>query len=159
MILPIDDLYQLVVQCAPNVAPNTMIAIIKTESRGNPLAIGLNKGKKLRYQPRDINQMIQWVNYLEKHNYNFDIGLAQINIRNVHKYGFSAKDVVYPCKNLEIAADILLKNYRNSLQKSPFSKHTALLKAISAYNTGTYSKGFQNGYVQKVIKNSRSPTK
>lgn len=140
-------------QCAPKVAPGTMLAIIKTESHGKPLAINLNHRQRLLYQPNNIQQALAWVEYLDKHGYNFDIGLGQINIKNVRKYGYRPADMLDPCKNLLVASDILYKNYLRALHGAT-SKRQALHKALSAYNTGHYGRGFNNGYVQKVIKNS-----
>ncbi len=139
--------------CAPNVAPTTMQAIIKTESKGNHLALGLNKGKRLRYQPQNYEQAASWANYLEANNYDFDIGVAQVNIRNAHKYGYKAYQLLDPCINIRVAGQILQKNYTQALGKSS-SAQEALFKAISAYNTGNYHKGFSNGYVRKVVNNA-----
>ena len=86
------NLALLILQCATPVAQVKMPAIIKTESQNNPLAIGLNKGYKLKFQPKDPEQAKNWVEYLEKNDYNFDVGLAQINIKNIKKYGYTAKD-------------------------------------------------------------------
>ena len=147
------ELNALILQCALNVAPSTMMAIIKTESRNNPLAIGINKGYRLKYQPKTPEQAKEWVTYLEKNNYNFDVGLAQINIKNIHKYGYKASDAIDPCLNLKMASDILRKNYKGALASSSNSSD-ALKKAISAYNTGNYQAGFRNGYVQKVYANA-----
>jgi type IV secretion system protein VirB1 len=140
-------------QCAPHIAVNTMQAIIKTESRGNPLAISLNRGKKLLYQPRNLEQAVRWVNYLEQHHYNFDVGLAQVNIRNIHKYGYHASELLDPCKNLYLASKILQLNYIKALPRST-TRRDALYKAISAYNSGNYKQGFHNGYVNKVVMNA-----
>lgn len=143
-------------QCAPKVSQVTMKAIIKTESNGFPWAIGINKGYKLRYQPKSKAQAVSWVRYLEKNNYNFDVGLGQINIKNIHQYGYKAEDALDPCTNLKMASDILVKNYNAALTKSSTTS-SALQKAISAYNTGNYSSGFSNGYVGKVFANAKAP--
>ena len=133
-----------------------MLAIVKTESRGNYLAIGLNRGKRLRYGARNLAEARSWVEYLEQHSYDFEIGLAQVNIRNVHKYGFSANDMLDPCKNLKLAADILQHSYLNAKSVSANNRE-ALYKALSAYNSGNYRTGFTNGYVQRVVNNARLP--
>lgn len=149
----------LLKQCAPNVAPVTMNAIITTESKGKPWALGLNKGKKLKYQASSYEQAVAWANYLEANQYDFDIGLAQVNIRNVHKYGYKAYQLLDPCINLKVAGDILQKNYSQALNRSR-SQQDALMKAISAYNTGNYQSGFRNGYVTRVVSSAtgkRSP--
>ena len=150
------DIPAYISQCAPNVAQVTMQAIISTESKGNPHAIGLNKGYKLKHQPKSMQQAKLWVEYLERNNYNFDVGLAQVNIKNIHKYGYKAADALEPCINLKMASDILGKNYNGALTKSSSSAE-ALQKAISAYNTGNYSSGLRNGYVQKVYANAKQP--
>lgn len=147
------DLPQYVQQCAPHVAPSTMLAIIKTESRGNPLAIGLNRGYKLIYQPKSYTQAKAWVTYLEQHHYNFDVGLGQVNIKNIHQFGYSGVDALNPCLNLQMSSYILHKDYHKALYSS-HTTHGALLKAISAYNTGNDSSGFYNGYVNRVIYNA-----
>lgn len=149
------DIPTYVRSCSPNVAPSTMIAIIKTESNFNPLAININnKGQRLSYQAKDLNQATQWVNYLENHNYNFDVGLGQINIKNIKRYGYKARDLLDPCANLKMAAHILASNYNGAKQRSNTTSE-ALYKAISAYNTGNFRSGFSNGYVKKVIYNAK----
>jgi len=147
------DLALMVKHCAYKVSVNTMLAIIKTESGGNPLAININGRVKLKYQAHSLSQATQWVDYLEGHNYNFDIGLMQVNIKNVHKYGFHASDMLDSCRNLLIGSKILHKNYINVLAITP-NKSDALYKAISAYNTGNYHAGMDNGYVMKVVHNA-----
>lgn len=151
-----NDISSYIIQCSPNVAYNTMYALIKTESRFNTWAININnKGKKLNRQPKNLTQAINWVNYLEKNNYNFDVGLAQINIKNIHYYGYHAEDMLDPCLNLKIAQEILKKHYAIAI-KSSASATQALYKTISAYNTGNFNAGFKNGYVQMVLNNATS---
>ena len=150
------DIPNYIHQGAPQIAQSTMEAIIKTESKGNYLAIGLNKGHKLKFQPSSQTQALAWVKYLEEHGYNFDVGLAQINIKNIHKYGYKATDALDPCINLKLASDILKKNYTKARNQS-VTDSEALKKAISAYNTGNYNSGMTNGYVQRVYANANSP--
>lgn len=144
------DIPYYISKCAPHVAPITMRAIIQSESKGNYLTIGLNHGYRLRYQPKSYTQAASWVTYLEKHKYNFDIGLAQVNINNVHKFGYTGIEALDPCTNIKISAKILAANYNHALYSSTNSQE-ALLKAISAYNTGNNYSGFQNGYVKHVV--------
>lgn len=139
--------------CAPYVAPNTLRAIVASETNFNPLAINLNKPYKLRYKARNIIQATNWVNYLERHKYNFDIGLAQINIVNVHKYGYTAAQALDTCTNLHLMQLILQHDFSQVLKKG-YNSHQALIKTLSAYNTGNYTHGITNGYVAKVIKNA-----
>ena len=147
------DLNYALEKCSYKVASSTMRAIVKTESSGNPLAIGINGHVRLRYQAHNLKQAIAWVDYLEEHGYNIDIGLAQVNIKNAHKYGFKAHDMLEPCHNLLLASWILHENYVGALSIGS-SKKDALFQAISAYNTGNYLGGFYNGYVNRVVYNA-----
>lgn len=145
------DLYTLAKQCSPQVAPITMVTLVKTESRGNPLALGLN-GARLKFQPKTESQAIAWAKYLDKKGYNFDVGLGQVNIINIRKYKLTPEQLFNPCLNLKISADILTKNYI-AARKTTSDPQLALRKALSAYNTGNQSGGFQNGYINKILYN------
>lgn len=145
------DLYALSKQCSPQVAPITMVTLVKTESRGNPLALGLN-GARLKFQPKNESQATAWVKYLDKHGYNFDVGLGQVNIVNIRKYKLTPEQLFNPCINLKISADILTKNYL-AARKTTSNSQLALRKALSAYNTGNQYSGFQNDYVTKILYN------
>ena len=143
------DLPLLIQQCVPSIVQASMQAIIRVESNNNPLALNINKGYKLQFQPQSDGQANKWIKYLENNHYNFDIGLAQVNIKNIHKYGYKAIDLLDPCTNLKLGSKILVENYNNALPSSK-SSDEALQKAISAYNTGNFYTGFSNGYVNKV---------
>lgn len=139
----------LIQHCVPNIAQAAMTAIVQVESKGNPLAINLNKGYKLQFQPQSKAQAQKWIEYLNKHDYNFDIGLAQVNIKNVNKSDYKATDLLDPCTNLKLGSSILIKNYTTALPSSK-SPDEAWQKAVSAYNTGNFHNGFTNGYVGRV---------
>lgn len=143
----------LIQHCVPSIAQTSMMAIVRVESKGNSLALSLNKGYKLQFQPQSKAQAQKWVEYLDKHNYNFDIGLAQVNIKNANKYGYTATELLDPCTNLKVGSSILIKNYTNALPSSK-SPDEVWQKAISAYNTGNFHSGFTNGYVGRVYANT-----
>lgn len=145
------DLTTLINQCVMPQHQVVMTAIVKVESGGKPLVIGLNKGYRLQSQPKDETQAKAWVNYLEQNDYNFDVGISQVNIKNIHSYGYKAVDFLDPCLNLKIATDIFDKNHKAALATS--NSANALQRAISAYNTGNFNSGFKNGYVSKVSSN------
>lgn len=143
----------LVQQCAPHVSPQTMAAIIRTESGFNPLAIHVNGDFRLPAAPRSAPEAIGWAEYLIHAGYSVDLGLMQINSRNLGALSMTVTDAFDPCTNLRGGARILTANYRKAAQAAgPGS--TALLAAISAYNTGNFRGGFANGYVAKVVSNS-----
>lgn len=147
------DFLALAQHCAPLVAPQTMAAIVKTESAFRPLAIGINGGARLVRQPENIEEAVVTAKWLIGNGYNIDIGLGQLNSSNLHKAGLTVADAFDPCKNLSASAKILHGNYKNA-SRAIIGEQAALHAAISAYNTGNFSTGFANGYVQRVVNNS-----
>ncbi len=144
------ELYYLAKQCSPTVSPQTMVALVKTESGGNKLALGIN-GARLKYQPKSESQAIAWVRYLDNHNYNYDVGLAQINSVIIKKYHLKPEQLFNPCLNLKIAGEILTNNYLKA-QKYTNNPQLALKYALSMYNTGNIKNGFNNGYINNILK-------
>ena len=147
------DFINLAQACAPLVAPQTMAAIVKTESQFQPLAIGINNRAQLAHQPKSKEEAIITATSLLAKGYNIDMGLGQVNSANLIKTGLSVEDAFEPCKNLAAAAKILHSNYQAASRKVQGEQPT-LYAALSAYNTGSFTKGFKNGYVQKVLNNA-----
>lgn len=138
-------------QCAPTVAPETLYAVIATESQGNPFAIGINGGKRLERQPRNRGEAVATARMLLSQGANIDLGLGQINSANLSWLQLSVEDAFEPCANIRAAAKVLSSNYKAALAAG----HEAPLgAALSAYNTGSMTKGYRNGYVAKVFKNA-----
>ena len=142
-------LEMLIEQCAPNVAPTTMAAIVKTESGGNPLAININGDRKLVRPARSRAEATGWATWLVAHGYSVDLGLTQVNARHLPRLHANVGQMFDPCDNLKAGARILSENYAGASQRYG-SGQQALRAAISAYNTGNYRAGFDNGYVAKV---------
>ena len=149
MVITTPDLMQLSKKCSPQVAPITMVTLVKTESKGNPLALGLN-GARLLYQPKNESQAVAWVRYLDQHDYNFDVGLGQVNIKNIRKFKLKPEQLLNPCFNLQVSAYILTQNYI-SAKKTTNDPQLALGRALSQYNTGNQSSGYSNGYIQRIL--------
>jgi type IV secretion system protein VirB1 len=137
-------------QCAPTVAPQTLAAIVKQESGFRPLAIGINGGARLERQPGNVGEAVATAKWLIEKGYNIDLGLGQINVKNVVKMGLSIEDTFDPCKNLAASAQILTENFQGA-KRSTQNDQVALRAALSMYNTGSYTRGFENGYVQNVL--------
>ena len=151
MVIDTPHLLELSRKCAPQVAPTTMVTLIRTESKGNPLALGLN-GARLKFQPRSESQAIAWVRYLDKHNYNYDVGLGQVNSNNIRKFKLKPEQLLNPCLNIKVSAYILTQNYLQA-KKSVKDPQVALGRALSTYNTGNQYNGYNNGYIQRVLQN------
>lgn len=152
MTLPAAVVMGLAAQCAPNVAPETIAAIVQTESQGFELAIGVNG---LARQPAPVSSVAQAVRiarYYVGKGYSVDLGLGQINSRNMKALGLTWDNVFDPCTNLAAAGAVLSGNYRSV--RTGLHPQRALRIALSMYNTGSQSRGFSNGYVGKVVGNA-----
>lgn len=164
------DLSPLVQQCTPpNVAPQTMRAIMSVESGHRPLSIGYKIIRKdgqvfvLNAQPRTREQAVSWARWFTKNGYEFDAGAVQVHSTNFKKYGLTLESVFDACQNVRAGALILTDCYARALPKqkdkraepSHEEKQVALRAALSCYQSGNFSTGFRTGYVQKVVAASR----
>ncbi|WP_312573103.1 lytic transglycosylase domain-containing protein, partial [Brevundimonas sp.] len=138
----------LAAQCAPDVSPRTLAAIAHTESRFDPLAIGVNNGPAVSRQG-SITQATATARRLIAEGRNIDLGLAQINSANLGWLNLSVEAAFNPCRNLEAAATVLLGGYAPR-STEPAARQQALRVALSRYNTGHPQRGFLNGYVGRV---------
>jgi type IV secretion system protein VirB1 len=150
----------LIMACAPNVAPSTIQEIIRVESAGNPLAVNINTRNGVKLRPTikiTTAQHAIAVTYAAMAlGHTVDMGYMQINTANLAKLGHTVEDMFDPCMNLKAGAAILSAAYAMAL---PLHKdeQAALQAALSAYNTGSFQRGFDNGYVARYINMPRVP--
>jgi type IV secretion system protein VirB1 len=135
-------------QCAPNVAPATTSAIIQIESGGNPFALGVNGPISKRPHPRSAAEAAQLARFYIAQGYSVDLGLMQINSRNLRGLGYTVEQILDPCNNLRAGSWIISRGYAGAARRFGEGQD-ALRAALSAYNTGNYEQGFKNGYVAK----------
>jgi type IV secretion system protein VirB1 len=143
------DLAQLVRSCAPNVGVTTILAIISAESGGKVFSIGDNT-TRTSLEFKSQNEAIQNAKDLIQKGHSLDLGLAQINNKNLDSLGISLDQIFDPCTNIKAAASILGWGYARAVKKHGDGQH-ALHAAFSAYNTGSLERGFSNGYVNKIL--------
>lgn len=149
--------------CAPNVHPTTLSALIRTESGGNPFAIsddGLNgqpwsvRQKTIRsYSASSADEAERIASNLIAQGHIVGIGLTQVNSRNLARFRLSIRDAFDPCQNVRTGGMILAAFYSDALPRYPDS-NSALLASLSAFNTGNFRNGIENGYVDKVLRAS-----
>jgi type IV secretion system protein VirB1 len=139
---------------APDVAPQTIVAIIKVESGGNQYGVGINGPVKIHIRPKSAQEAIAEARRWISRGYSVDVGLMQINSRNLQRLGITIERAFDPAINIQVGAKILVGNYRQAV-KSYGPGQNALKAALSAYNTGNYVNGFKNGYVAKYYSRCR----
>lgn len=140
--------------CAPHVSPATLAEIVRVESSGNPLAVNVNviRGRPRFPTPRirDAAHGAQVARQAIAQGYNVDLGLMQVNSRNLRNLGYSIEQMFDPCTNVQAGARILTDNYTRAVREHGPGQ-AALLAALSAYNTGDFRRGFNNGYVARYF--------
>jgi len=146
------DLAALIQQCAPQVGPTTMAAIVRTESGGYPWALNDNT-LTLPRQPATKDEAVAMASTLIAAGHSVDLGLGQVNSRNLPTLGLTVAQALDPCTNLRASSSILQEGYRRATAVHGEGQQ-ALLAAISAYNTGNLANGFANGYVARVTMNA-----
>lgn len=142
-------------QCAEISNPLMMQKIVRVESSGNPLAIGV-VGGRLERQPKNLLEAVATVKALEQLRMNYSIGISQVNRIHFSRLGWKENiaagfDV---CPNLKAGAGILNDCYNGALEAGYASSgathvYSASEAALSCYYSGRF-KG-QDGYVRKVL--------
>jgi type IV secretion system protein VirB1 len=150
------DFITLALQCAPQVASSTLVAIVRTESGFNPYAIGVVRGQLLR-QPTSLDEAIATVRALDANGWNYSVGLAQVNRSNWPRLGLKPQNAFDPCRNLAAGAAILQDCFRQA-RASRTDVQQALRQSLSCYASGDFSTGYRTGYVQRVVDNTTVST-
>lgn len=143
-ITPVD--FQLLAsKCQSAVAPFTLASIAKVESSFDTLAIHDNTvgGTEV---PVTRSAAVQLASGRLMSGHSLDLGLMQINSKNLSRLGLTVDDAFDACVSIRAAANILSSDY---LQR-PGREQVELRDAISRYNTGDTKRGYTNGYVSKV---------
>lgn len=148
------DFAAMIEQCAPTVAPTTMQSIVRVESGFKPHAIGYHitkdgKAYRLTVQPKDKAEAVAWAKWLLDNGYRFDAGAAQVNSQNFQRLGLTAENIFDACTNIGAGGKILTEFYQGAVRQYGTGQD-ALKAAISAYQTGSFTRGYGTGYVQRV---------
>lgn len=136
-------------RCAPEVGSRTLAAVIRVESGGHPWAINSNTQKRSwRFETKAAAESA--AQQLIARGDSIDIGLAQINSRNLRGLGLSVGQVLDVCTNIKAGAYILGNCYASATRKGTIAPgQQALLHALSCYNTGSLWAG--RSYVSRVV--------
>jgi type IV secretion system protein VirB1 len=138
---------QLARACAPNIDPDTLAALVRTESGFNPYAIGVVGGHLTR-QPASLDEARATASELAARGFSYSVGLAQVNERNFAKYGLDDTTMFEPCRNLRAGGAILTECFARS-SNTGRPAQAALRAALSCYYSGNFTTGFSSGYVSR----------
>jgi len=133
-------------QCAPGVSPATLAAIVRVESRGNPLAIHDNTSGR-GYTPASESEARALLSSLLKLGHSVDAGLMQINSRNFKRFSLSPSSVFNSCVNVNVGGNILRRAWV-AANRAGMTGQTALWHAVQAYNSGNLHGS--PGYARQV---------
>ncbi|WP_306115101.1 lytic transglycosylase domain-containing protein [Roseovarius sp. MMSF_3305] len=136
--------------CAPSVAPEIMEKLVRAESGFNRFAIGVNGAEHRSYHHRSQDEATRIARELIDQGHSIDMGLGQINSANLDWLGLTVESVFDSCANLRASEKVLRDGYDRARAQGS-DPETALHQALSAYNTGTFTRGFSNGYVARVM--------
>lgn len=142
------DLLFVTMCSIPKVSSRTLWEIIRVESNFNESAININSPGVKTPKNRTIDEAIGSAKDLISKGVNIDIGLMQINSKNLEKFKLSIESAFNPCQNIRAGSQILKANYDRAAEGLGNGQE-ALKAALSAYNTGNFHSGFSNGYVGK----------
>jgi type IV secretion system protein VirB1 len=135
--------------CAANIAPTTLEAVIEVESRGDPLALNVNGSAAQPRHAADAKEAAALTRRYIAQGYTVDLGLMQVNSRNLAELGYTIEQVLDdPCANIRAGAAVLTADYA-AATRTHGEGQAALQAALSAYNTGDFYRGFANGYVAR----------
>ena len=98
-------------QCAPGVAPSTIAAVVHTESKGYQFALNVNGVARQPVRPTSAEAAAKVARAYIARGYSVDLGLGQINSRNMAALGLSWASVFDPCTNINAAGKVLAGNY------------------------------------------------
>ena len=139
----------LAAACAPQVHADTASSLVAVESAFNPYAIGV-VGGSLDRQPRSYAEALATAGALQARNWNFSVGLAQINVGNFERFGLNLATAFEPCRNLAAMQDVLRECFdRSALRET--TPQRALRQSLSCYYGGNFTTGFMHGYVRRVV--------
>ena len=154
------DVSSHVQHCSPSHYADLMSRIIRVESAGNPFAIGVVRARLAR-QPVNLSEAIATAKALIDSNYNFSIGLAQINRIHFSGLGWSNQlaEGFSACNNISAGAVILDRCFTkahqyDSQRRQNFDPSSVRRMAISCYYSGDLFLGEKLGYVDKVTGHS-----
>jgi type IV secretion system protein VirB1 len=133
--LPLAAFLQLAAACSPNVAPETLAAIVKTESGFNANVVGVNGPDGRPHFYNSASESTVAAEGFIAAGRNVDLGIAQINWQAGHlqSRSLNVADAFVPCTALRVGGEVLVDCWNRSTGTDAQSK---LRATFGCYNTG-----------------------
>jgi type IV secretion system protein VirB1 len=141
----------LAARCAPSVPEWVLSAVARTESNFHPWRLHDNTARVSSDPPSLQAAEAEAAAWLAA-GHSVDMGLMQINSGNLPALGMNVNEALDPCASLAAGAAVLRAAYGGGPVQA--EQQTALLMALSIYNTGSSLKGIMNGYARRVMQNA-----
>ncbi len=140
----------LMQQCAPEVSPVLMHALVRTESAWRPFAIGMDTKHGAVKQPASLEEAVATAKSLAASGRKFSVGLAQIHMSNIALYGLTWEQAFNPCTNLSLGQKILW-NFYHRASASGYSGVAAIWAALRGYNSGGVNRVISDDYANRIF--------
>jgi len=137
--------------CAPQVATDTIAAVVSVESGFQPFAIRINTDHPLAEQPKTRAEAIETATILIAQGHDIDLGLGGINSGNLGRLGLSVSDTFDFCLNIKASAALLEGYYQVARQGGATTAQAEAVMLRSYFGNGDASVGEMVGYDKKVL--------
>ena len=135
----------LLERCAPRVSPVTLAALVAQESGGWPWTLDDDSTGE-SFAPTTRREALALARSLIARGDSVDLGLAQINSRNLHWLGLTIRQALTPCINLRAAQTVLLDGWTRSGGR--------LRQTLSLYHSGGLDDRAGRRYSAAVFRRS-----
>jgi type IV secretion system protein VirB1 len=137
--------------CAPQIATETIAAVVSVESGFRPFAIRINTDHPLAEQPKTKAEAIKTATILISEGHDIDLGLGGINSGNLGRLGLSVSDTFDFCLNINASGALLEGYYQVALQGGATTAQAEAVMLRSYFGNGDASVGEMVGYDKKVV--------
>ncbi|QOU76442.1 Type IV secretion system protein virB1 (plasmid) [Janthinobacterium sp. HH102] len=136
--------------CAPLLDPRLTTSLMQQESTFNPNAIGLDGKEYLFKKPKNRTEAISITKELLAKGKKFSVGLSQVHIENVKRFGLTLEQAFDPCTNIFYGQKILV-SFHNQALKAGFKGRDAVYAALRGYNSGKITSTISNSYAASIL--------
>lgn len=144
----------LFLQCAPDVAPETLNAIVSVESARKPYVVA-NVTDNTSHYFDEKEKAVAFLNNLERNNKKYSAGIMQIYSDNFRRLNLNNHSVFDPCTNIRAGAVILKQCWDKAISDNP-DEQKALRDMASCYYSGNFTRGYKKektdgkSYIQRI---------